>query len=411
MKNIKIIPIIVFTFLLAWFVPWAYHLATEKPERFPFAYYSSIINDFGIRESDGEKSILTDSKGTSFTQLEFDSILPMMYYRQLASQGQLPDSLHGRAIDQKVIATYNFYFRYRPSDQFKPAIRLYPLFESIPKRVDLEMPGDVFRLTNEISFIDPVINTINESKSKVFNDVLKKRGFQGPARLVAGTPTTRKAYDNGYFIIDSTGALFHLKMVNGKPFIKKVETASEIKPQWIVTTEYPSKLFYGFLFTEDNRLFSIGTNGYELKEVSMPVFNQESDNLLIMGNIFYWNVQVNRKEAQEVWALDAKTLEVVDRIAFSAQSVDNPCYKWIFPFELTCTSRLNAYVFPFIKFDGVNYMMLSAVLVLLFVWITRKSGKKLNLFEVVWIFLTGIYGLVSILLFGKTRRITRIKQS
>ena len=78
-------------------------------------------------------------------------------------------------------------------------------------RVRLEMPGDLFRLKDNIEFIDPETNTVKEEKSNLFMKVFIQKGFKFPAKRVAGNPSTRKAYDEGYFIIDSNDKIFHLK--------------------------------------------------------------------------------------------------------------------------------------------------------------------------------------------------------
>jgi len=299
---------------------WVWHLATDEPQRYPFAYYSSVASTFGIRDFTGEETILRDANGNFYSEEEFDSIIPMFYYRQLASRGELPDSLHGKELSQKIIATHNFYFRYRPRQRYKPSIPLYPLFESMPARVDLEIPGDVFHLSDNLKFIDPETNEIIPGKSKKIDTRLNHEGFEGPPQLVTGSPTTRKPYDEGYFITDKNNRLFHLKMVNGKPYVGEVPLKEDVIPDWIVTTEYPTKSFYGFLFSKDGRLFTISTDNYSLDPVPLPDFDIASDDLLIMGNLFYWNVQVTSEKSRTTLAINSKTRQVIDSVSFEADS-------------------------------------------------------------------------------------------
>jgi hypothetical protein len=400
MKTIRITLIILATLLFAWILPWLMQLATDKPNSYPFAYYSSIINDFGIREYNEKKSILTDSKGNLYTENEFDSIVPMMHFRQLAKDGRLPDSLHGREISQRILSAHSFFFRYRPSDRFRPKIKLYPMLESMPKRVDLEMPGDVFRLGHKIEFIDAETKQVNEEKSLQFDQALKKRGFQGPAKLVAGSPTTRKAYDEGYFIIDNNNQLFHLKRVNGKPFAAQVKLNEGIVPEWIQTTEYPTKAFYGFMLSKAGKWYIIATNGYELKEVPTPEFNPKTDNLLIMADLFNWNVQVTSEAGLETWALDAESLAPVDTIHFENTQKPNPIAVWIFPFQINMKSKNHAWIVPNLKFNGLQYLMVSIILAAgYFIFYNRKRKNKPV--QSLWIVATGIFGLFSILLIEK----------
>lgn len=68
-------------------------------------------------------------------------------------------------------------------------------------------------------------NTIDQEKSKVFTEVLKKKEFRFPAQYVAGNPSTRKEYDEGYLILDAEGKLFHMKQTQGRPYVRAIPPA------------------------------------------------------------------------------------------------------------------------------------------------------------------------------------------
>jgi hypothetical protein len=405
MKAIKILLMIVCILLLAWVIPWAWRLATDQPERYPFTYYSSIAETFGIREITNETTILRDARGTHYTEAQFDSLLPMLYFRQLASEGDLPDSLHGVEMTQKTISIHNFYYRYRPSDKNMPTIPLYTLLESMPKRVDLEMPGDVFRLKRQMEFLVPETNGTNQQKSALFDEQLKKRGFEGPARIIAGNPTTRKSYDEGYFIVDRNNHLFHLKMVNNRPYIGHIDLPKDLIPIWFSVTEYPTRDFYGFLMTEDGRLFTIQTDGYKVKEIDLPPFNPETDNLLIMGNLFHWNVQVTNARGKSTYAVNTNDYQMVDKISFEAPVPDKKLYNLLMPFSLSFSSVKDKYIIPRFQFNGFAYLIVSFLLFLGYMITCRRQKKKICLYSAVLIALTGIYGLMTNLLIGDTHHI------
>lgn len=405
MKAIKILLIIVTILILAWMLPWSWQLATDQPMRYPFTYYSSIAETFGIRENINETTILKDARGNEYTEAQFDSLLPMVYFRQLAREGNLPDSLHGIGITQRTISIHNFYYRYRPSDKNMPVIPLYTLFESMPKRVDLEMPGDMFRLNNNVEFLVPETNSINQQKSTLFDEQLKKQGFEGPACIIAGNPTTRKSYDEGYFISDTNNHLFHLKMVNNRPYVGRINLPEYLIPIWITVTEYSPRDFYCFLLTDDGRLFTIQTDGYEVKEVAMPPFNTETDNLLIMGNLFHWNVQVTNDAGQTTYAVNAKDYQLIDQITFDAPEQNTLGYNYLMPFSLTFSSVNDKYIFPRLTFNGFQYLILSIFMFLGYVITRYRQKKKICLYSAILIALTGIFGLLANLMVGDTNNI------
>jgi hypothetical protein len=168
-KTYKIIYYILLTAILAWLLPWLYNLATLKRERTPFALYSEIIEDFAmINVNQNEKDLrYTDRKGNFYTEMQFDSILPMFYYRQLVTDNRLPDTVQGVPITAPKIRRENFIFRSRPADINVHNPKLYPLLESRSKRVDLTMPDDVFRLTKNDPDLTPKMDTYKATYNRM----------------------------------------------------------------------------------------------------------------------------------------------------------------------------------------------------------------------------------------------------
>ncbi|RXE61133.1 DUF4857 domain-containing protein, partial [Muribaculaceae bacterium Isolate-001 (NCI)] len=131
-----------------------------------------------------------DRAGNHYTQEETDSILPLFYVRQLMADERFPDSIMGVAVTPREVQHTNFNFRISAPDINTSAVPLYPLLESMSKRVELKMPDDVFRITpTGIEFIVMESNSVDEAKSRRFTEALTKKSFRFPARYVAGNPT------------------------------------------------------------------------------------------------------------------------------------------------------------------------------------------------------------------------------
>lgn len=82
--------------LLIWQLPWCYNFLTARSTKAPFTLYSSVIGDFAMMTPSGDKGMLrSDLSGRTYTQAQFDSILPMFYFRQLMSDERFPDTLNG----------------------------------------------------------------------------------------------------------------------------------------------------------------------------------------------------------------------------------------------------------------------------------------------------------------------------
>ena len=117
--------------LLLWLLPWAYNFAFYKPERTPFTLWSCVVGDFAVVDFAGDGIVRRDRGGRTYTDREFDSILPTFYARQLLNDERFPDSLCGVAVTPRLLQSENFMFRSTPAEINKPRTRLYPLLESM----------------------------------------------------------------------------------------------------------------------------------------------------------------------------------------------------------------------------------------------------------------------------------------
>lgn len=160
-KTIKTAVILLATLLLAWLLPWFYTFLFASPSWSPFTLYSCVTHSFASISYDGEGKIAgRDFKGNTYTEHQFDSILPMFYYRQLASEGRFPSRIEGVAVDVRDAERSGFIFRSSPSEINRRKPGLYQLLESMPARVDFKSPTDVFRITEDgIEFVDMATNT------------------------------------------------------------------------------------------------------------------------------------------------------------------------------------------------------------------------------------------------------------
>ena len=139
--KIKILYIGLSIFLLSWIIPSLVQLTMDSSPRYPFTYYSSVINQFCYLDQDNDNVRGKDMSGKVYSDAEFDRVLPMFYYRQLAMENAIPDSIQGVPVDRQTIARNNFFFWYKPKDKNTPVIELYPMFESCSGKKTLKTPA------------------------------------------------------------------------------------------------------------------------------------------------------------------------------------------------------------------------------------------------------------------------------
>lgn len=352
------------TVLVAWLLPWFYHFLCDKPDRTPFTLYSCVVDRFAYLDYSAEKGLqYTDVAGTLYTDKEFDSILPLFYYRQLLSDGRLPDSIAGVPVTPQQIGQQNFMLRHSPSDLNKTKVPLYPLLEAMSGRVDLKMPEDVFRLTDRIEFVAMESNTVDEAKSDRFTQALLAKDFRFPAQYVAGNPTTRKEYDEGYFMVDDQGKLLHLKQLRGRPFVRHVELPEGMAIRDVFITELSNRRFYALLSDADGGFWVLSNPGYEVQRLPVDRFDPRTQSLMIIGDMFNWTVSISGDDGVNMYALDADDYSLVDTLNYpSVTTRGEQVAAWLFPFEMRFTSYDDQYVYPRVRDCSLNALWLNLLL-------------------------------------------------
>lgn len=293
--------------LLLWLLPWVCNFLFYKPERAPFTMWSCVVGDFVMIDFPNDEIVRCDRSGRTYSEREFDSILPTFYARQLLNDERFPDSLCGVAVTPRMLQHENFMFRSTPAEVNKPQVGLYPLLESMSGRVDLEMSDDVFRITpSGIEFVDMATNRIDRAKSDRFTDALLRKEFRFPALAVAGNPTTRKEYDEGYLLLDASQRLFHFKQVKGRPYVRAIELPEGVEVRHLFITEFPARRTLALLTDARHDLYAVTRPDYGIVRVGDVSWDPECESLTVFGNLFDWTLRMTSDRADRYQAVDVR---------------------------------------------------------------------------------------------------------
>jgi hypothetical protein len=401
-KISRYILVFIAVFTLAIFLPRLFWTVYEKPIRKPIMHYSCISNQFMITRGDNE---WTDSKGNQCTRDEYEQMLPMMFFKQLLASGTMPDSINGRAIEMRAIAKEKSFFRLKSSEVDAPMPDLYPLFESRPGRAKLDLPEDFFRINWRVDFIEASTNKVLEEKSQLFSAALFHKGFSFPAKIISGLPTPRKSCDEGYLIVDSSDQLFHLKMIKGKPCVKKVEVPDGIKFRQISCVDFKNKDFYAYLFSERNQIFILTQDDYKLIKWPVDGYDPSNCDLKISGDLFNYTVIIEAEDHIKAIAL-TPDYQLVDTFSESwktkEQLTEGKIFASLFPASISMTNENSMFVrFNFMLSTGVNWLIfnLSLLVVHILSLYLRKSKLKNHLADLGIVSVCGIYGIIAVYLF------------
>jgi len=396
-QTFTVLALVISSLVLAWAVPAVVRIATSTGQNYPFLYYSSILQRFIVKEQADTQATYTDTDGNQYTREQYDSLTPMLSYRQLLLTGGLPDTLLGVAIDPHVLRQKQVVWRYTPRAVNTPAMALYIMYDAMSGRATIDSPDDVFRLRHRIEFIDKRTNRVNEEKSALFQERLTTEGFTFPALEVWGNLSARKPYDEGYFVLDARRRLFHLKMVNGRPFVRDTRAASDsLAPAHFVMTPVSDRRFYGFLFDAAGAMYILETPHCRLLKLDIPPVDLTSDEIMIMGNMFFWTVSVMNPEGRHYYALENDSLQRVDALFIAAApTLWNRCSAWLFPTYLTFESRSSDYLKPRLHPVAWTGFACNLAAAALFVALARRK-RKCAWRHGVYILLTGIAGLIAL---------------
>ncbi len=386
------------------YLPKIYWKLFNESVRVPLILYSPINEKFMIFRLDSENRY-QDEDGKNYTRAKFEAMEPVFYFRQLVTENRMPDSLRGIALDYTEIRHNNFRIRLTPNQLNPPTIDLLPMIESRSGRASLSMPEDVFRITDKsIEFIDCYSNTIDEEKSEYFTEALKKEGFVFPNKLIFGNPTTRKPFDEGYFIVDSEDKIFHLKMVKGMPFCKNINVPKDFRVKSMNIVESPLREFYGVIISENDELYLISYNNYKLINVPMKGYNSKNTTLIFRGDIFFRSIQLVNDDSVEIFMYNKKYKQI-DRYSEPIKNIKKAgagiTEGYLFPFVIEEESFSTYYIDLYFRMTGVGAFILNFVLLILSVIMYKMKGYDLvrNIPDFIFVGVTGIYGLIAIIIF------------
>lgn len=400
----KLLIVIITILGLAWILPNMYNLATGSYSSSPMSLYSALTHKYYTMTFNDGNVIRKDGEGNKYTQEQFDSLLPMVYARQLIYRQEMPKRINGVDVDINKLRVSNFSYRYRPYYKNTPSIKLYPLIESVPKRLDLIEPTDRFRFVNSIEFIDMASNTINIKKSKRYNDKFIKHGFKGPVKFVSGIPSTRKNYDEGYFIMDSNNHLFHMKQVCNTPFITRVESCDNYDIEYFAATDFSDKEAYGFFFSKDGQMYRLLTDRYKVEKIDLPRIDLNKDQISIMGNYMVWNCTLIQNNEKCCYAIEVNNMKQVDSIVHK-EFKNSKIFDTIIPFGISFAHSNTRYI-EFRIINNYPYCLIfNLIFVLIFVFLERfKIKETKSILNILLLLITGLYGFIAYLLLLKEKK-------
>jgi hypothetical protein len=402
-KIVKILLAIVIVFIASIYLPDIYWSTFKFKIDRPNISYSPILKDLILSYSTKNVSKIMDRKGKHYTRDEYEAINPQLNFAQLVFTGKMPDSINGEAVNVPLLRKNLFQSRFEPYKIDGFDYILYPLIESSPGRVNLEFPDEFFIIKDKMEILDCRTNKLNQAMTESFTNSLQTNGFVFPSKKSFGNPTTRKAFDEGYFVIDSKDQFFHVKRVKGKPYCKKIDLPVDMKIVHFNIQEIPLKEFYGFFITEKNELYLLTFNDYKLIKLNIHDYDYKNSNIRISGDLFNRTISVINENKFSVFVFD-RNYKLIDsyksQVKGKDESVQGKVANYLFPFSTTLITGKSMFVNFHFEASGFKFLLLHGlllVLIVLFFWLKKYSIKN-DLLSLLLVFLAGIYGFIAVLI-------------
>lgn len=382
----KIVLYIVAISVLSWFLPWIYALMFPTPSGEPFCSFSPVNDKWIISQaSPGEKPTImileNEADGptaTIITRDQRDSLVPQLFYKELLAHDRLPDTLRGKAVSAHELRSHELMFTSSPRDIVKRTPGVWMMMESMPVRVELSDPTEVFRFTDngEMEFIDMATNSVVPTRGKRFTETMKQRGFVFPATDLSANITSRKQYDEGYLMIDSEGKLFHVKQRGGRPYVAAIPMPDNAVAAKAFLLEEADRSILGFVADTDNNFYIIERDGYTTFPLPVGKVNPRVENLMCMGNLFNLTFRFTGNGVSR-WRAIERTPEGYQLIGsydyVKPQTTASKVAAYIFPYTLSFVSNSDSLAYPRFANGSWNALYLNIVLALVLLAVNRKE--------------------------------------
>ncbi|MBO9634439.1 MAG: DUF4857 domain-containing protein [Chitinophagaceae bacterium] len=385
----------------AYVLPSIYNVLFDTRINAPYITYSTTQKEYYAALWQDGKSIFTDRHGKTYTQHEFMDNTPIENYSYHLSKGTYLDSFAGMRLDPRQLQKENFFSWIEFSQLNTPQYGIYPLFESQPE-FGLSFSKDYFRIGQRIEFIDAKSNILNQDKSRIFDEALRKEGFSYPAKMASGLPTLMKKRDEGWFIVDSKEQLFHLKMIKGQPWVKKIATPAGMKFRYIICNDFDADEFYAILITPSHTMHVLNKRDYSITQLPVEGFNAENTSAIVTGNLFNKTVITKSDKGVQLTTMD-RDYKVIDRYFYplpqKSEMAIGKVASAIFPFQLELSSPHDEFIgFHFSESNNWSWLVLNILLLIATIILIRREGKSISrsIPDLILVALTGIFGFLAV---------------
>lgn len=279
----------VFTLLVLFY--FGFQGSFEKEFHKYYIFYSDILDEFVYQKNFGEHRFeygIKDKK--TFSQKEYESYLPFVYYRDLEIQKKLPIQIKNISYDANEIKNSKLGFEYNYKMLKKKEVELYPLFNPHSNIGMIKFPEEVFGIFKDGAKVYDFDNDLLKTKSKELNEKLKELNFSYPAKNIWGKTTNIKPFDLGYLILDNKNRLFNLKKENDKITIKEINYPKDEEIVHINISENRQQKLSAYAIDKNSNFYLL-TWDFEFIKLDLKEFDYKNMRLKLIADPLHYLIR------------------------------------------------------------------------------------------------------------------------
>lgn len=354
----------------------------------------------GLNEDHHASLMYVNEKGEYMTRMEFESLLPFLYYRNMEVQGKLPVVINGESYDRAAIEKERRVLELNSRDIFDKNIdkTFYPLIESQIQRVALELPDDRFHMTaNSMEFINADTNKVDPELTATFTNALLEKKFSFPCRAVFGNFTIFKPYEYGILLRDAKDKLFHVKRVHGKPEVNYVSLPQGCEPRHIRISENKYRNYLGLLLADDGRMYLIKQEFFILERLPITEYNPDSMDFKVIFDPVHVSAIFSDEDVIHAVVMDRmlnKKASYTHIMSRAKKGTAEYIANILFPFTFSMEYEDTRFMIPRIEFGGWMFLAalaFSLLLAKLYQMHQRHYGKTVSRTRLIFIAIFGLY--------------------
>ena len=279
----------VFTLLVLFY--FGFQGSFEKEFHKYYIFYSDILDEFVYQKNFGEHRFeygIKDKK--TFSQKEYESYLPFVYYRDLEIQKKLPIQIKNISYDANEIKNSKLGFEYNYKMLKKKEVELYPLFNPHSNIGMIKFPEEVFGIFKDGAKVYDFDNDHLKTKSEELNEKLKELDFSYPAKNIWGKTTNVKPFDLGYLIQDNQNKLFNLKKENDKITIKEINYPKNQELIYINISENRQQKLSAYAIDKNSNFYLL-TWDFEFIKLDLKEFDYKNMRLKLIADPLHYLIR------------------------------------------------------------------------------------------------------------------------